>query len=693
MLQLPILKKFSQEQTNFLKEHLALWWAMFYAENDLIEKGGKKEWVIEQIYPNFASRFYPDDNSRPCEEILKDKLYRWFLNHKNTQSLRGRKLNDLARKPRAINGLSLFAQEKRNVITEKMSSTRIDDVLSPSHIDGLSKYRATRKELWEALDAESQAEYQKRAAEKNKLIDKGPTEEDIQRNQDRIIPNTMSTLRKLTGRHWGGHGDVAFFILGAVRQKDGHVSTFHGSVANGKVKGFESTIPDYVDVIRRPFKEWAMDALERVQTPIHDKAHSKVVQGHSSHFTVSLNADGHPTLPPFDPDEIAPREAKALLQNYIVAAWNSPNVQSIPGQPVPWQLLHSRDREDVIDDFSTFVQFNSLDPAQASTNDIYGILKTILLQQQKGNRPLQFSSGFQSSTAASRKIIANQAQASAKHKKTKNGKNSAEGSAHGLQINFSPPKPGAVTSAAHLENRQNYVQRRSTSPSELASDVSNASDEYFDSDSDETEEVDSRSFMEKSKVQPDFQFGSRPATRSRTCPSEATTTLSHHSKGVPPELTSDVSSSSSLSDSHQAEVCVQPSRKKRKVQADPQVEESRPATRSRTYSSTKATPRLTRSSKIKEAQKTVAELISRNIVPVSSRPRSARKDYKLEYDEEILGEVPEMKPADRPLLAKRLALDGNGRSHKSWMASASKWPAKTQSVGSGPAQRNEADEG
>lgn len=58
---------------------------------------------------------------------------------------------------------------------------------------------------------------------------------------------------------------------------------------------------------------------------------------------------------------------------------------------IPWNVLNSASRSDILDNPVPFIPFKSLNPTHTSIGDIYGALHTILAEQKKGERPLHFS--------------------------------------------------------------------------------------------------------------------------------------------------------------------------------------------------------------------------------------------------------------------------------------------------------------
>ena len=63
---------------------------------------------------------------------------------------------------------------------------------------------------------------------------------------------------------------------------------------------------------------------------------------------------------------------------------------SKPESSLPWECLGSLDRSHILEDPRPFTQFQSLDPTSVSGGDVYSILRTILAEQMRGRRALQF---------------------------------------------------------------------------------------------------------------------------------------------------------------------------------------------------------------------------------------------------------------------------------------------------------------
>ncbi|PPQ82614.1 hypothetical protein CVT26_001602 [Gymnopilus dilepis] len=388
-----IKTNFTTEEETYLSEFIPAWRGKFYGSQTQPKKGLKKSWVVQIPYVKFIEKFYADGDLQPHASTLQEKIYRWFLNRTNDGNTRPFKARSerapALKKPRATNGFNVFTQEKKEEIT-KLQREKTNES-SPSN--NLTPYKESCKELWACLPPKHKEDYAQKATERNDLIKNGPTEEDIERhaNQSQIIQNTLSSLSSLTGYHWTGHGDAAFFVLGAHRKKDGGIVTFYGSVLDDDdyaSKGFHRTFPDFNSEIAEPFKAWAEKVI-----PVGTSPQSTISDCPANVLAVGTLADGFPVLPETDLESITPKDSKALLQLFIAAAWEHRYGVSEQKPPVPWGVLSSLSRDSILQDPLPFNDFESLDPFTASTGEIYSILKTIMAEQKKGVRPFKFLPG------------------------------------------------------------------------------------------------------------------------------------------------------------------------------------------------------------------------------------------------------------------------------------------------------------
>lgn len=103
-------------------------------------------------------------------------MVRYFANRRPTNNTLKAPSTSLVKKPRATNGLEVFAKEKKEKITKKMAEKRQE---STAPHDNITLYKQVRDELWENLDSDDQAGFEEKALSYNEGIRKGPTDEDI----------------------------------------------------------------------------------------------------------------------------------------------------------------------------------------------------------------------------------------------------------------------------------------------------------------------------------------------------------------------------------------------------------------------------------------------------------------------------------------------------------------------------------
>ncbi|PPQ79709.1 hypothetical protein CVT26_015807 [Gymnopilus dilepis] len=388
-----VKSNFTPDEETYLAEFIPAWRGKFYGDRTHARKGVKKSWVVQIPYAKFVEKFYTDGNLQPQAAMLQHKIYRWFLNRTNDGSNRSprsrlQRVSPL-KKPRATNGFNVFTEEKKEEITH----LKWEKSNAAAPADNLSPYKESCKELWDGLSAEYKEEYSRKASERNDLIKKGPTDEDIERNQSCIIQNTLSALSGLTGYHWTGHGDAAFFVMGAHRKMDGKIVTFYGSVLDDDdyaSKGFHRTFSNFNGEIAEPFKAWAETVIPVPQRTEMASPQNVINGCPSGALALTSLADGFPVLPDSDFNETTPNDARALLHQFITAAWDHRCRGSECTLPLPWKGLSLTRREPILEEPSPFKDFCSLDPQIASIADTYSILKTILLEQKNGARPFSF---------------------------------------------------------------------------------------------------------------------------------------------------------------------------------------------------------------------------------------------------------------------------------------------------------------
>ena len=110
---------------------------------------------------------------------------------------------------------------------------------------------------------------------------------------------------------------------------------------NSKITAFSSTIPDYKNTFRAPFRKWAENALPGeyesrliyagftragypVCSPLLERAANTAAD---QKYVISLQEDGFPCLPAFDIDLVAPNDARLILKAYIDLTWSEFQVE------------------------------------------------------------------------------------------------------------------------------------------------------------------------------------------------------------------------------------------------------------------------------------------------------------------------------------------------------------------------------
>ena len=115
---------------------------------------------------------------------------------------------------------------------------------------------------------------------------------------------------------------------------------------------------------------------------------------------------------------------------------------------MPWDLLNTTSQRSVLDDPVPFIPFRFLDPACASTDDIYGTLQTILKEQEKGEHALTFSLDRETTYCLSKdQKKAKDSSGQPSPQKAKRKKKSRTILSDSNLLDFSPAFPGNMTPA------------------------------------------------------------------------------------------------------------------------------------------------------------------------------------------------------------------------------------------------------
>ena len=104
----------------------------------------------------------------------------WFFYNMPNRSKKSGKLAAASaqlKKPRATNALEVFSQERKPQIMQKMAEKL--SASSKSDRNNIKAYKESQQELWSTIEPETRAEYEEKAAEHNKKIKEGPTDEEL----------------------------------------------------------------------------------------------------------------------------------------------------------------------------------------------------------------------------------------------------------------------------------------------------------------------------------------------------------------------------------------------------------------------------------------------------------------------------------------------------------------------------------
>ncbi|KAJ6550376.1 hypothetical protein DFH09DRAFT_1319880 [Mycena vulgaris] len=221
----------------------------------------RKTYTCDILFPIIDKEFDISGPSGYNVGSFKDKLYTALKNRfgqegkTKTPAPAGKKTSA----PRAKNPTDLFREKHKEDIAAA-TKTELDGV-PREHKDGryLSQFNANAKKMYEQSDPEVKQAFEAEAEALKAKIEAGPTPEDIAQNQETVYHAVNQQLRGLMGESWGGHGDMAFYVRGAFKNKEGKVKRFYLSV--GPKKTVAPFIPSRGDDEKGEFHRWAVSVL------------------------------------------------------------------------------------------------------------------------------------------------------------------------------------------------------------------------------------------------------------------------------------------------------------------------------------------------------------------------------------------------------------------------------------------------
>lgn len=166
-------------------------------------KGKKKAWVMEKVYPAYVKQHNSEGPGGPSLESLKyvrihyhghrvymdsdyhatQKLYKYMVNQLDSNDSTTIPMRDTSKKPRATNGIAIFADEHADTIRQAMRNESVkkpvntpDGSMSAGKMAAapLRSYHHAKKTLYDKLDDDKKAEYEAIAAEQNDMLKRMP---------------------------------------------------------------------------------------------------------------------------------------------------------------------------------------------------------------------------------------------------------------------------------------------------------------------------------------------------------------------------------------------------------------------------------------------------------------------------------------------------------------------------------------
>ncbi|KAJ2922073.1 hypothetical protein H1R20_g15023, partial [Candolleomyces eurysporus] len=368
--------KFTNAQKTYLNSHLDV----FLAECAHLDKtgagpckvkgnkGAKKAWVERKVIPGFVKTFQLAGSDGPELSALSSKIYRWYVNkHKDLVNTTEAKPAKKDPKLKAKSASALFAKDHASEIR-----ARAREKGHTSSGGYLRNYHSVKKEMYDQLDQKDQLAYQTRADASKEALKQKPDASTIYENQRDVVERTGEALQSLTGFDWGGHGQVAYWVVGAYLDENERWKTFKYIPSFIlQMEPFTKKIPDevYSDHIRSPF-------LSHVKASIKTTNRTKATAA-----GITFDEGGFPVLSGIDIDAQPPKALLRTLTQYIKCVWESVLPQAYTHVPVPWGSLHTISNDHVA----------SLDLRLLPKKHLYDLYDSIHERQKQGTHGIDLA--------------------------------------------------------------------------------------------------------------------------------------------------------------------------------------------------------------------------------------------------------------------------------------------------------------
>ncbi|KAJ7690528.1 hypothetical protein B0H17DRAFT_1201649 [Mycena rosella] len=263
------------------------------------KKGAKKVCIAENITPKLIAHF--ELGKKFNLTSVRERIGRWCYNRASAQGQGKAAPKRSGPKPAAKSAVDFMGDAKKVEIGEyvKQELAKQPNMVSG---DNLRVWREKRDSLYAALEAEEKAEYEKQAKEYNEKLKDGSPLADIYHNQSSLLPDIARALEPTMGFNWGGHGDLGLFVGGVYRNEANQLETFTLSMTQTPNADLFVTYIADAKQFNDNLLAWGGSVL-----PVRGDDQAE--------FTVNVEEDGTPLLPPFNED-MTTGDIRRLLIEY-----------------------------------------------------------------------------------------------------------------------------------------------------------------------------------------------------------------------------------------------------------------------------------------------------------------------------------------------------------------------------------------
>ncbi|KAJ6603350.1 hypothetical protein DFH09DRAFT_1068513 [Mycena vulgaris] len=189
-----------------------------------------------------------------------------LLQTRRTKTEIGKKQEPATSKPYTKKGIDVFGVEKKDAIHEKVA-TRLKATDPPG--TNLMLWQAVRAELYDEVGEEEKTQYEAAVEALNEKMKEGPPAAELYKRtlivllgNAAITENTAFALTSILGHGWGGHGELALFVMGVYRDRSNILKTSSFSTSEKEqAPVFTNRIPDVMPGLRKDLRAWGEDVF------------------------------------------------------------------------------------------------------------------------------------------------------------------------------------------------------------------------------------------------------------------------------------------------------------------------------------------------------------------------------------------------------------------------------------------------